>query len=202
MTFEELQACWKGELPDDQHRSPAALKQHAITTTRRAELRATIFEFWALAVFGLLGVATLFDAIGRGAPWGTFVPPLVMLGITAFIYTGRKRRLQSADFTGSLADIVQRRLSKAEEHIGRVKSFLWWFVVPVMLAVGIDFAFSFADRPLWQWAILPTGVASVWLAMLMATQASHEPLRATLKSLSEQLSRDDSLAEGISDQEK
>lgn len=190
MTFDDLEECWKNDLPNGHHRPATDLRQHAIATASRAEFKATVFELWTMAIFSLLGFITLVDAIRDAQPWHSYLSPLITLGIAAFVYSSRRRRRQQFDFSGSLAELIESRLRAVDTHIIRVKAFLWWFVVPSTLAVGVNVVFNFGDRPLWVWGILPLGVTAFWLAMMIELRASHLPHRETLRSLQTRLARD------------
>lgn len=187
MTFDELEKCWKNELRLVEHCEPNQLKQNAIAAANQAELRATVFEMYVTVVFCLLGFFTLADAIRDGEPWYKFPPALITIGVAAFVYSCRRLRKRQPDFSGSLLEIVDGRLRAVDAHIDRVKAFLWWFVVPITAAVGVNLAFNFADRPLWVWALQPLGMLACWAAMMIHLRSSHIPHRKTLRFIKQQL---------------
>ncbi len=190
MTFDELEECWENDVPEDHHIPPTDLRQHVFATASRAELRATIFELWAMSIFSLFGVLMLVDTIRDANPWHCYPAPLITLGIAFFVYSARRRRRLQLDFSGSLAEIIEGRLRALDTHIGRVQAFFWWFIVPVTLAVGVNFVFNFDGRPLWVSGILPLAVTAVWLAMKMEIRASHLRHRKILRSIQRGLTSD------------
>jgi len=110
MTIDDLKDCWDGDLPIDHCKSSAELKQYAVATARRTEGKASLLEFWTMAVFGAIGSATLFDAILGGEPWHCYPAPVITLGIVAYVYMGRRRRRGLIDFSRSLPEIVESEL--------------------------------------------------------------------------------------------
>ncbi|MEM9643645.1 MAG: hypothetical protein AAF989_01515 [Planctomycetota bacterium] len=190
MTFEELEDGWKSDLPKDGHLAPQDLRQRAIETSNNAEFQATVFEFWGIAIFGMVGIITLADAVLDAEPWHSYPPALITLGIAAFIHWSRRRRRGGDDFSGSLADMLENGLRTVDAQIARVNGFLWWYVLPTAVATGINIFFNFHGRPLWVWCLQPLGVFAFWVSMLMQTRASHLPQRKILKSLQSRLGGD------------
>ena len=188
MTFDEITENWSATLPKDDFPSPMELKERALRAASRAEWKATIFEVWGIAVFALLGGATLIDAIHGGEPVHCYLSPVVTLAIAIYLFAGRRQRKRETSLSGSLTEILDSRIGALDRQINRVNSFLWWCFVPAALAAIFGAVFSIGEKPLWTWAILPLGVAAFWLAMMMAIKDSHVPHRNTLKVLREQLS--------------
>ena len=191
MTFDDLQQTWSNEPVNDLLDAPDELRDKAIAIANDSEWRAMIFEFWAIGVFGVLGLCMMADAIRTHKPWHAYPAPLITVAISAFVFFSRRIRRQHFAFTGCLREIVEKRLTSVETQISRVTSFVWWFVVPITLAVGIQFVFADDERPLWTWPIIPLGVLAVWVSMMMEMKASHFRHREGLKSVLDQLTQDD-----------
>jgi hypothetical protein len=190
MNFEDLEACWKADPNDDRHSRPADLKEHAVSTAAAAELTASVFEIALSVIFGFTGIVTLYDAIHDAEPWHSYPPALITLGIALFILIGRRVRRHQVDFSTSLTGMIDDGLRTVAFQIHRTKTFLWWFVIPTVVAVGINMLFNFGGRPLWVWLIQPLGVLAFYVAMLVEMKTSHIPRQRTLELLKSQFTGD------------
>ena len=190
MNIEDLENWWNADQGDDRHSKPADLKKHAVTTAAQAELTASVFEIAMTLIFGLTGIVTLFDAIHDGEPWHSYPPAVITLGIALFILTGRSVRRRQLNFSTSLTAVIDDGLRTVSSQIHRTRTFLWWFVIPTMVAVGINMLFNFGGRPLWVWLIQPLGVLAFYVALLVELKTSHIPQQRTLEMLKSQFSGD------------
>jgi hypothetical protein len=186
MNFEDLEACWNADPNDDGHSQPADLKEHAVSTAAEAELTASVFEIGLSVIFGVTGIVTLFDAIHDVEPWHSYPPAFITLGIALYILIGRRVRRQQVDFSTSLTAMIDDGLRAVAFQIHRTKTFLWWFVIPTMVAVGINMLFNFGGRPLWVWLIQPLGVLAFYVALLVEMKTSHIPRQRNLELLKRQ----------------
>jgi hypothetical protein len=190
MNFDDLEAWWNREQGDHKHSQPADLKEHAVATAAQSELTASVFEIALTAIFGFTGIVTLFDAIRDAEPWHSYPPALITLGIALFILTGRRVRRRQLDFSTSLTAIIDDGLRAVASQIHRTRTFLWWFVVPTMVAVGINMLFNFGGRPFWVWLIQPLGILAFYVALLVEMKTSHIPRQRTLELLKSQFAGD------------
>jgi len=190
MDFEDLEAWWQADVGEAEHSQPADLKTQAVSTAREAELTASVFEIGMSVIFGFAGIIALFDAIHDAEPWHSYPPALITLGIVLFILHRRNVRRRAFDFSKSLAGIIDDGLRSVASQIFWTKSFLWWFVVPTMVAIGINMVFNFDGRPVWVWLIQPLGVLAFYVALLVEMKTSHLPRRQTLLSLKNEFATD------------
>jgi hypothetical protein len=186
MNIEDLEKLWNADQGDDEHSKPGDLKEHAVATTAEAERTASVFEIGLTTIFGLTGIISLADAIFDAEPWHSYPPALITLGIAMFILHGRRIRRQQLNFAASLTEVVDDGLHTVSSQIYRTKTFLWWFVVPTMIAVGINMLFNFSGRPLWVWLIQPLAVLAFYVSLLVEMQTSHIPRLRRLELLQRQ----------------
>ena len=190
MNFEDLETWWKADIGEDGHSQPADLKMRAVSTAREADLTASVFEIGMSVIFGFAGIVALFDAVHDAEPWHSYPPALITLGIVLFILHRRHVRRRAFDFSKSLTGIIDDGLRSVTSQIFWTRSFLWWFVVPTLVAVGINMAFNFNGRPVWVWLIQPLGVLAFYVALLIEMKTSHLPRRQTLQLLKNEFATD------------
>ena len=188
MTFDDLQDVWKSA----DHETHSGIDDSNIETRVRqsvqlAEWQATLFEYAFIGIFGLLALITCIDAIIDREPIHSYISSAISLGISLYVFIGRRKRLsERADFGDSMIDFLSQGIASANYQIARVRNFLCWFVVPSMLAAGINMYYTFHGRPLWVWIIQPLALLMAYVAMRTAMHKTYLPKRRELEGLQQQ----------------
>jgi hypothetical protein len=166
----------------------AAVQERVLQNARTAELEAKLFEYGMIAIFTILGLITLADAIIDREPLYSYVSSLISFGIAGFVLSGRLRRLkQDLGFDQSLLGCLGKAISHVEYQIGRSRTFVWWFVVPSAAATGLSMYYTFHGRPLWVWIIQPLALLLFYVVMQVAVYRQHLPRKKELESIRDQL---------------
>ena len=185
MTFDEFQEFWQSA----DHEANSGIDDTKIDTRVRqsvqhAEWEATLFEYAFIGIFGLLALITCIDAIVDREPIYSYYSSAISLGIALYVYFGRQHRLsEQADFGESIIDFIGQGIASTNYQIARVKNFLWWFVVPSMLAAAINMYYTFHGRPFWVWIIQPLALLVAYVAMQHALRTTYLPKKRELEGL-------------------
>ena len=185
MTFDDFQDFWQSA----DHETNSGVDDTKIATrvrqsVRHAEWEATLFEYAFIGIFGLLALITCIDAIVDREPIHSYYSSAISLGIAFYVYFGRQHRLsEQADFGESMIDFIGQGIASTNYQIARVKNFLWWFVVPSMLASAINMYYTFHGRPLWVWIIQPLALLVAYVAMQRAMRRAYLPKKRELEGL-------------------
>jgi hypothetical protein len=153
-------------------------------SVQHAEWEATLFEYAFVLIFGMLALVTCIDAIIDREPIYSYFSPAISFGIALYVYFGRQHRLsEQANFGDSMIDFIGQGIASTDYQIARVKNFLWWFVVPSMLAAAVNMYYTFQGRPLWVWIIQPVGLLVAYVVMQVAMRNAYLPKKRELEGL-------------------
>lgn len=187
MTFDEFQDVWQSA----DHTSESGIDDNNIEgrvrhDVQHAEWEATLFEYAFIGSFGLLALITCIDAIIDHEPIHSYYSSAISLGIALYVYFGRQHRLkEQADFGESMVDFIGRAIASTDYQIARVKTFLWWFVIPSVVAAGINMYHTFHGRPIWVWILQPLALLVAYLVMQGVMRKTYLPKKRELEGLRE-----------------
>ena len=143
MNFEDLQKTWQAH--------DACSKVTIDANALLKEVRRKQQQFWA-AIFwrdvrevGVIGLVGLFFGCLalRGRGWPNYLLAIACLGVCVFFVMDRlvqrKKRPAAKD---PLKACVESSLDQVEHQIWLLKNILWWYLSPVVLALGISVVVS------------------------------------------------------------
>lgn len=139
MEFEEMKMIW-----DTQNDEPLyAINQEALHRKVRGKVRhvrfaVTFFEWAMLASSLVVGVILLADAIQDGTTWPQYLAAGIFIAIGLNVWRMRRRRQrQEEKFENSLLGDLDRSISRIDYTISRMRSLLWWYILPFVAATAI-----------------------------------------------------------------
>ncbi len=202
MDFKEMKVIW-----DSQNDQPLyALDQEALHASVRRrglciEKCVNIFEIFMIvilmAIAAILVGKRLFDE-QTYQPYQIVASAmmLVVAGCAAMhVAIGRFRRRRSEQrFESSLMGDLNKAISQVDYQIDRLKSFHWWFILPVALITALNFAAKgvtvaelFDSTRIWIWPLFAASIVVYYLAIHVELRHIHLPRKRNLESLRDKL---------------
>lgn len=150
MDFEEMKMIW-----DTQNAEPLyavnerALRHSVRGKTRR--LKRIILFFEAAVMVTTVGLSVLYftSPLLRGQQYERFVSAAILLGAAAYFFVGiSRRRRREAEFESSLLGEIDKGLWQVRHHVSRARGVRWSLLMPLCLAVVIDWVLPVGDARL------------------------------------------------------
>ena len=184
MEFEEMKKIW-----DTQNNEPIyaineqALHRRILKKNVGIKRMANISE-WALLFISLV-VALVMIAKGILDNEAYKLPQGVLfLMVAGFICWGRYRRIRiQGSSDGTLLGDLEQAIRTIDYHIKRERNFVWWFLLPAVASVVINFFYTFDGKPWWIWpAVIASFVLSYWVVK-KTLRTNLVPRKEELESL-------------------
>ncbi len=188
MNFEEMQVIWDSQ-NDRQVYGVDESGLHAIVRKRDRKLGLGVLceEFGMILICLFVAANLANDPILRGTSHYKFIGAALFVGVAAYTWLNRVRRLRSEQgFESTLIGDLDRAIFRTDCQIRRSRTFLWWFMLPAALTVLVGFALSPIPKPLWIWGIvlfsfvLGYGVTQLALRCQLPQRRELETLREKL----------------------
>ena len=193
MKFDELQVIW-----DSQTSQPTftidldTLRSRVAHEARRAERGVTCSELGMVAISAGLAFYLAWDPILHGRRMVHLFGAFLMLCVSGWMLRLRKNRLWSArGFEPTLVGDVDRAIAEIDHHIAMERTFQWWFLLPALVIVLIDFASGDELRPLTQIPIVAVGFLISYFVVRASLRCVHGPKKRDLESLRAKLTEAD-----------
>ena len=107
--------------------------------------------FFVLAMFvATLGVSILLfvDGITEGDSWVQYLAAAILFLVFLYVWRMRRQRQRSEErFDDSLRGDLEKALSQINYTISRVRTLIWWYVLPTTAAYTLSIYAQ--DKPLW-----------------------------------------------------
>lgn len=189
MEFDDLKVIW-----DTQNDRPLyVIDQAALHTIVRkrgrvVERRVNIFEIATILIMLGMCIATAGEPILYGHDYHQFVVAALYLMVAVYLFDGRRQRLKrDVAFDHSLLGDLDKAIAQIDYQITRLRSFLWWFIVPVGIGLGISFVVLYDTKPVWIWPLVVLSVLFAWWTMRRDLRVHHLPKKRELESLRDKL---------------
>jgi CubicO group peptidase (beta-lactamase class C family) len=195
MNFDEMQKAWQAEGAQARLMVDADLLLKEVQRNQRS-FAATIFcrDVREIGVALVMVPVWIFLGIQWTLPWTWYLCVPTLLWIAGFMYVDRRRQRQREARAGNtLREQIETSLAQVEHQIWLLRNVLWWYLLPLWVAIVIFFGHSAWQREQHGESAIATtaGTAAVtafvfwfvyWLNQY-CVRKQLEPRRQELKSL-------------------
>lgn len=117
-------------------------------------------------------------------------PPAIFLLLTGlYVLIGRiKRKKNENQFDRSVIGDLDHAIANTEFEIKRAKTFVWWYILPVMIPLVLNMIMN--DAPVLKWVLIAAGMALSFLVVRWGLIRSQLPRYNNLLSLRKKLLED------------
>lgn len=165
MEFDEMKKIW-----DSQKNEPIyaideqTLHRRVIRKSMRIKRMVDLFEWGMLTVTLFLALFMMSKGL-LDNEIHKFPQCILFLIVAGYIYWGRRKRLQNEGLSDKtlLGDLDQAIL-RIDYQIKRQRNFLWWFLMPAVIAILINLPYTYEGKPWWVWTLLVIAFSfSYWI---------------------------------------
>ena len=138
-----------------------------------------------------MGIASAGEPLLYGHDYHQLPGAALCLLVGGYLLRGRLRRRRSdALFEDSLLGDLDKAIARIDYQIARLRSFLWWFIIPMGIGSAISFAVLYDSKPVWIWPLTVLAMLVAWGSMRRDLYRHALPKKRELESLREKLVAD------------
>ncbi len=202
MEFKEMKVIWESQKDQpmfafDREALHAMVRRKRLCIEQCVNIFEIVMIVILMAVAGILVGTRLFDAANYQpyTPVANVMMLVVALSSAGYVAGKRfQRRQNELMFDQSLRGDLDKAISQIDYQISRLKSFHWWFILPMALltalncvAQGVSFPELFEGRKIWIWPLFLASIVICYAAIVVELRWFHFPRKRNLESLREKL---------------
>lgn len=193
MNFEEMQVIW-----DSQKEQPMyafdldAMHREVQRKAGRIERAVSLTELSMIALMFVVACVHAADPVLEGTHTYKFFGSAVLLGVAAWMWSKRRRRLKGeAHYEASLRGDIDRSLSQVNYHLGLANGFHWLFLMPASVILITDMSLADSGPTAMKIFIAVGGFALAYGLISLEPRCVHLPNKRALESLKTKLLSED-----------
>lgn len=190
MEFEQLKKIW-----DTQNNRPMyAIDESALHARIRAkQTRATrkrdFAEYGSLVAIAATCVVLLLRH--NGGIYDT-LEILIMFLIGVYVAARRIRRIRRGRPSDrSMLGDLEHAIATTRDHIAFSNTFVWWFMAPTVVIVGLGMMENISGKPWWMWAMIAPAFVLGWWIIRREVVRVHLPRKRAMEALRAELLKED-----------
>ena len=184
MNLDELKPIWNAQAAERLFAIDEAALHDAVRRKGRTIGRMVgLFETMMTLIVAVVGLATLVEPVLYQQDLHQLPSAIALLVVAGYLQVLRARRLEvDRRFPTTLLGDVEKAIARIDYQILRLRSFGWWFILPMSLGAGISLLVLHDSKPLWIWPVTTAAMVIAWLAMRRDLERLR-PRRAELETL-------------------
>lgn len=190
MSFDEIQTIWDAESQRDLFAVDEAALHRMVRRQGRTVARYVgVFEVMMILITLTMAMVLGGEPIVYGHDHHQFVDAAIWLVITTYLLIGRvRRRRRDHGFDDSVRGDLDKAIAQIDYQIRRLRSFLWWFIVPIGIGAATSLAVLHDSKPLWVWPLVVAALLTAWWSMRRDLIQHQLPKKRELEALREIIS--------------
>ena len=189
MDFKDMKVIWDTQNNQALYAVDEAALHASIRRRSRKFKRLVNFSEVAMMVAWVgLAVIYLVDPLARGEEYHQLVSAGILaalaLRLTVEIV---RRRSTEAGFDRSIRGDLDRAVWQIDNHIRWARSLGRWYLLPMVMAISIDFVFDLSSRMIWLWAAAVVLMALAAWGVEWEIRALYLPKKDRLEELRSKL---------------
>ena len=166
----------------------AALHRGIRNKRNRARWSSNFTEVSLIFIAIVTGTYSLIKTFGGDNIYA--YPPAIMLLLTGvYVFIGRFRRKKiEKQYDQSLLGDLDQAIANVNFEIKRARTFVWWYILPIALAVILNMVMNSAS--VWKWLLISGAFLISYFVVQFGLKRMQIPYRRRLEGLREKLTKE------------
>ena len=189
MEFEEMKKIW-----DTQNNEPMyaineeALKKGIRRKRNKASWASNFTEFSLVAIALITGVPLIIKHI-NDQNFYSMIPAIMLLLTAVYVLVSRaERKKRENQYDQSIIGDIDQAISNVDFEVRRAKTFIWWYITPIAIAVFFKMAVN--DDPIWKWFVIPVAFVFSYIVVQFGLHKAQLPRKRYLERLRKKLAEE------------
>lgn len=183
MEFEEMQKIWDSQNNETLYAINEKSLHNSIKQKGRNINKYVMFFEWAMIVSTLfVTLALTIDTITEAGSWPRYLSAGMIFIILLYVYgVRRERQKYEQTFDNTVLGDLDKAIARVDYLIGRMRTLLWWYLLPFTIAISITMYFD--NKPFWLWCCMILVYALGYWGGEKEIRCIHMPKKQSLESL-------------------
>ena len=184
MEFEEMEKVWNAQNNEPMYVFSESALQKRIQAKRNKAGRISTINEIGLTLIALATGTTLL--VRNPDSIFSYISAIALLGVAVYVLWGRFQRLNSLKkFDHTMLGNIDEAISNVENEVKRSRTFVYWFLLPIIIPVFARMIANGAD--IWKWVLVLAAVILSLIVVQYGLKKSQLPKKRGLEILREKL---------------
>lgn len=184
MEFEEMKRIWDMQRDEPLYAiDERTLHDRVIRKNAGIRRMASVSEWSLLFMAFGMALAMIVEGVLQNELY-QLPQGVIFLLVAAYIYYDRKQRLKyDGRSDRTLLGDLEQAIRTIDYHIRRQRRFVWWFLLPAVVAVLVSAPFTWSGKPWWLWLLALGAFGVSWWVVRLELRRTIAPRREDLEAL-------------------